>query len=204
MLSLSLSWSQSDWANVRHQSSSSSNITSNSSILHVEMQRGQAFLQWHIDQKKIVRSLKVQHSEDGRRFSTLCNSDLNHATHYLHERPIEGTNHYRLRVVYFDGSRQVSDVKLVRAEDDPSEMHVFPNPTPASAAVSVFVPEEMVNRTNTFVLRDQFQHKVLEWDEIPQRSLVYLDLSKDLQQGMYDLHLTSDNGKSITRKLMIN
>ena len=97
----------------------------------------QADLTWRTAEEINHDRFTVEWSTDGRQFAALgeirepaeVSSQNENTYHFLHERPLTGTNYYRIRQHDFDGTTSLSEVRrLTFGEEQTAAYELFPNP----------------------------------------------------------------------------
>lgn len=97
---------------------------------------------WSTSQEINTRSFLVQHSTDGRNFTTLGevaaagNSANTLAYSYFDNTPVRGVNFYRLKVIDNGGHEKFSAVRNVRNEGT-ADIAIYPNPVRANMMVNI-------------------------------------------------------------------
>lgn len=148
----------------------------------------------------------VERSENGVDFEPLLEllpeTDSEQLNLYKNRdtQPNFGTNFYRVRAKFEDGSEAVSPVRTVELQLDSEALTLFPNPT--NRHVSVYF-EKMVGRSATVTIHNSFGHKVFEsnHDSLPDAPL-RLDLD-NLPEGMYWLWFKVDGLRDRSVRFMV-
>lgn len=100
-----------------------------------------AYLTWRTATEDNNQGFQIERSADGRDWQTLGFVPGHGTTQepqsytYTDERPLPGTNYYRLQQVDFDGQYEYSEVRSVYIPGDETGFSLFPNP----AAGEVFL-----------------------------------------------------------------
>lgn len=112
------------------------------SFFNAANENGIAKLQWATLSELNNAYFEIQHSLNGKDFSTIDIMEGNGTTFetsyydYTHETPANGVNYYRLRQVDFDEKYEFSDVVSVAIEK--SELALYPNPASSQITVNNF------------------------------------------------------------------
>ncbi|MEP7141814.1 MAG: T9SS type A sorting domain-containing protein [Ferruginibacter sp.] len=99
-------------------------------------------LNWSTSQELNTRRFIIEHSADGRNFSSIGevtasgNSTVIHNYSFSDDNPVRGINYYRLRVVDIDNSGKYSVVRSVRNEGS-ADIAIYPNPVKAVLNVKI-------------------------------------------------------------------
>lgn len=151
-------------------------------------------LTWETALEAHNQGFQVQHSTDGRNFTTIGFVDgLNQEAEYefLHLSPAGGINYYRLEQEGFDGTVSFSPVRFLRFDTTIEEVIVFPNPVSDVLTVrGLEVDERTILRLLDGIGRIVTESK-------GQRQLNV----KDLATGEYFLEIVS--GEFMSRKLIV-
>lgn len=99
--------------------------------------QGSVQLDWKTEQERNNARFIIERSTDGRTFASIGqlagagNSDLPLSYQFTDQNPTNGTNHYRLRQLDFDGTFTLSDIRIVHltATANVPELFVYPNPS---------------------------------------------------------------------------
>lgn len=89
-------------------------------------------LNWNIANESNIANYAVEFSSDGRRFSTIGNVKPSNANtiiktySFLHTKPVNGKNYYRIKMVDKDGKFSYSSIRSVTFSN--SDIAVYPNP----------------------------------------------------------------------------
>lgn len=105
----------------------------------------QVELAWETAQESQNASFHIQHTTDAQNWSDISmipgagNSSEPKDYLFVHQNPVAGTNHYRLRQTDFDGTSTYSQVRTVVFAYAEISINAYPNP--ATDFVTVILPE---------------------------------------------------------------
>jgi hypothetical protein len=92
-------------------------------------------LNWETAAEINLSHYEIEYSTDGNNFHLIGKTDAaaaqNHGANYdyLHQKPIDGDNFYRLRMVDRNGAFEYSPIRVVRFEDKSGGFSILPNPS---------------------------------------------------------------------------
>ncbi|MFN2438482.1 MAG: T9SS type A sorting domain-containing protein, partial [Chitinophagaceae bacterium] len=97
-----------------------------------EAKEEDALLNWHIPLSNI-KHFNIQHSTDGINFTTIDTINAKNekpfeAYHYVHLKPANQDNHYRLQIETKDGTSYFSNAVFVKVEKKITGLIIYPNP----------------------------------------------------------------------------
>jgi hypothetical protein len=166
-------------------------------------------LDWQTASELNNRGFQVERSTDGKRWTDIGfvagHGTTAQAMHYYFydEKPMSGTNYYRLRQMDFDGWSEYSPIVVANAGAASRPMALFPNPAPGGAT-ALYLPEAPVGDAVLEVFdalgRPVFRQSILLAGEQPLR--LPIDLHH-LLPGSYTVVLRTD-GLWLSEKLMIS
>ncbi len=145
----------------------------------------------------------VEHSEDGLDFEPIYETSSTReegtqAAFYqgADKRPALGTNFYRLKQVYHDGSYRYSNVKTVEFDVDLFDFTVYPNPTAELLNINL---DEYAGKAATIELVNSLGQVLSKTkiDALPVTS-IGLDVS-DFTGGIYGITIKVEGHKRLTR-----
>jgi len=153
------------------------------------------------------QSYEIEKSTDGTTFGAInkvANEDDSDDLAYYKGQdnaPALGTNYYRVKQIYNDGSFDYSEVQVVNFNLDIQSLAVFPNP--AKEELFVSLKAHAGQKANLQIINNYGQVlRQLEIDEIPDQA-IRLDLG-DIQNGLYHLSIRVDNSNIITKKILVS
>lgn len=153
------------------------------------------------------QSYEIEKSTDGTHFKSINKVDntdnSDDLTYYKgkDQTPALGTNYYRVKQIYTDGSFDYSEVQLVNFNLDLQSLAVFPNP--AKEELFVSLKAHVGQKANLQIINNYGQVlRQLEIDEIPNQA-IRLDLG-DMQNGLYHLSIRVDKSNIITKKILVS
>jgi len=145
------------------------------------------------------RGFEVQHSVDGSSWKNLgfvdgagnSNSPNNYV--FVHDKPEEGDNYYRLEQFDFDGQSEFSQTILISYKPGASSpVTVFPNPVKANLNISNF--------EGTGMVYNAAGQKIMEFSAQGD-SLHTLNFSR-FNKGVYYMILVDTNGNTTKKKIV--
>lgn len=160
-------------------------------------------LSWTTAAEQHNRGFYVERSSNGRDWTSIGfagSKAPGGSSHYTIEygltdnTPANGLNHYRLKQVDVDGKIQYSEYQIVRF-DDLTAITLYP--TLAAGAVTI----QGLSGRETISVYDVNGRKVIQ--QQAKGSACVVDVS-GLSGGMYQVVITGNTGKTITRKLIKN
>lgn len=94
---------------------------------------GVAELIWETINEKNVSHIIVERSADGKIYNNIAqvkafNRSENNHYKVIDEKPEQGGNYYRLKIVDFDGQFEISQVRLLNFNNTNNSMNAYPNP----------------------------------------------------------------------------
>jgi len=164
-------------------------------------------LNWETDREQNTSYFIVEKSNDGVNFSFLQKVDaaVNSTTikkySMIDDKPLYGTNFYRLKMVDASGRLTHSDIVAVKFNSSSKEMTVFPNP--AQKELQVQIPASISGQA---VLQIQdISGRVLKEETIQLNNSLFSTSinTNDLSKGIYLLVLRHGNKKE-TKKFIKN
>lgn len=120
---------------------------------------------------------------------------------YLHDKPLTGTNYYRIKQVDYDGSFSYSGVVVVDVASSAydAEPRLFPNPSRGS--FNLTVGSEWSTEAVNVTVTDAVGRQVLNW--VQDTEAVRAVSTTDLAPGLYLLRV-DDGQRSTTKRLVVN
>ncbi|MCB0521907.1 MAG: T9SS type A sorting domain-containing protein [Lewinellaceae bacterium] len=112
---------------------------------HAFEKDGDVVLQWETASETNNRSFQIERSVDGKNWENIGfvlghgTSTTSHEYRFLDEKPLPGTNYYRLRQIDFDGQYSFSKTIIVRVGDGVG-IQFYPNPS--SGFIFLKTPED--------------------------------------------------------------
>ena len=158
----------------------------------------QVLLLWNTVTEINNESFTIERSADGLSFETVemvagaGNSNVLQAYQTIDKFPFIGTSYYRLIQTDFDGTKEVSDLVVVKIASNIENVMIFPNPVEKSAYLSFnssvssgVVDVAVYDVSGRLVINQQYQTEI---------GVNKLKLgSEKLPQGMYFLKLIGDD-----------
>lgn len=100
-----------------------------------ELKEKNNFLSWKLESIENINTLLIEKSDDGKNFTSIAMLTNENATKlsngFVDNKPYTGNNFYRLCFIEKDGSKQYSNVVLIKRKDN-TLISVFPNPVKGS------------------------------------------------------------------------
>lgn len=158
-----------------------------------------AILKWTGENETVAVKYTIQKSNDGKNFIDLKtidaenNGKASNNYSFTDEAAIAGNNHYRIKVTEVSGSISYSETSLVKKQNSFS-VSVYPNPVNNNFKVTIpqkFLPAtvEVVNAQGQVVYNSK-------------TTLETLNITKNLQRGIYALKVTGSSNETITQKII--
>ncbi len=151
------------------------------------------YLDWKTATELNNDYFQVAYSQDGRHFvevGTVKGQGTSQAAKnyaFTHQRPVKGTNYYRLQQVDFDGQYQYSAV--VSVEVEMNEIYLFPNPTTGVMQLNGPSMEGTVRVTDSM-------GKLVQVQDLSKRQ--GLDISQQ-PKGIYLVEIRAGNQTTVKR-----
>ncbi len=127
--------------------------------LSVKQQNKHCQLQWTTIEEQNTSHFVIEHSSDGRNFSSIGriaamgSVATSHNYSFIDEHPEPGTNYYRLKMIDLDGQFTFSKILIVNSPvDEQIIVTAYPNPAHSNTTLSVIAP---VAEPATYTLLDQ-------------------------------------------------
>lgn len=169
-----------------------------------------AFLNWETASETNNDYFTIEHSTNGKLFEETGKiqgagtSNLIHSYTWLHEKPDEGFNYYRIKQTDFNGDFSYSALKSVFISNSPPKnVTVYPNPSATGALVTFLVPSQV----NTTALLEIYTSEGVLIDRIiiaiPNKGELIYD-SKKLSSGLYFYQLNSGSEKHSGKLLILS
>lgn len=144
---------------------------------------------------------EIQRSQDGETFVSIGEVDgsgdseelLTYA--FTDAKPGEGMNYYRLKQVDFDGSSELSEIRMVQLiEAFENQLEVFPNPSSAGFTVRLYIPDDEVLLSIVDISGRTIQRSVFDTSQP-----VQINFGERLKTGVYMLIAETSQGKLVSR-----
>ena len=114
-----------------------------------ENERGKVLLNWQTVTELNSDYFEVQHSIDGRSFYKIDRiraagfTDDLQTYQLVHERPVAGTNYYRIKQVDLNGTFSSSEMVTAFVSHETNHLEVFPNPVDEVLYVRTAIPTKL-------------------------------------------------------------
>lgn len=172
------------------------------SSFEAEMNEKQVLLRWSSTEEVNTDRFEIEHSLDGRQWTKLgeiksTGGNGEPASYsFSHHFPAGGLNYYRLKMVDFDLSSGLSEIRsvVVGSED---RFRVYPNP--ASGQLSVETGGEANVREITLC---DFSGRV-HAARVPAKGESRYDLDVHGLQGLYLLKIRFEDGSQVVRRVLV-
>ena len=101
-------------------------------------QQSAVLLQWTAENEQAFSHFEVERSDDGAQFTRIASVSAQQIRNYQASdlQPLNGTNHYRLRMVDVDGSVTYSKIVTVKMNSS-SVPKIYPNPSHGQVNISL-------------------------------------------------------------------
>ncbi|MGH1437393.1 MAG: T9SS type A sorting domain-containing protein [Lewinella sp.] len=170
--------------------------------------RAGVLLKWQTAKEENNDYFQIEHSIDGRNFSTLGKVEGNGTTNnfsnytFLDEKPAAGINYYRLKQVDYDGAFEYSDIASAQFGDGSATVVVYPNPFSDQLTLSLPTGSDINDRASNPVLKITNLHgQVVRQEVIVSTPNYSLNLG-DLVAGTYILQVYQDGLVRTTQRLV--
>jgi protocatechuate 3,4-dioxygenase beta subunit len=160
-----------------------------------------AILNWKVSAERDVRTYTLEHSPDGRSFTTLTTFNADGRSEYTNTdvQPYSGINYYRVKVENLNGSVEYSEIRLVLFTTE-GVITVFPNP--AIAAVNIQLPDSWQGKPVKIDLINLSGQIIISRQQTHASQIETINTSR-LPAGIYNLYLLNSIGETETRKVLI-
>ena len=163
-------------------------------------------LQWLTNRGYNVEHFEIERSLDGEQFirlSEVANQAWTEALEYHQNTdptPLNGSNYYRVKQIYWDGSFDYTEIQQVDFNIDLAKVSIFPNPVQNELFVNL---KPYAGQKGILTLTNQFGQKVrvIELGAIKE-DLIQMN-TEQLVNGLYYLNVQIDKHKSFTKKVMV-
>ena len=164
-------------------------------------------LEWITNQGYHTHHFEVEHSTDNLTFKSrynkisLDNSNELLSYQVIDEQAAKGTNFYRLKQVFHDGSFRLSAVQKVVVGYDVNEVFVFPNPVKEQLYLHL---KGLEGKKATISIYNSLGNRVMqkEIESIPKRNIsISLD---ELNNGLYYVSIDLPEYRLIIKRFMLN
>lgn len=132
------------------------------------------------------------------------NSNISLQYYFQDNTPLIGNNYYRLKQLDIDGNYKYSNIVMIKFDETSalSIQSIFPNPVVEFAEINLF--SKFSGKCN-IVLYDEAGRKINQFA----KQLIYgnniIDFNTTgLSKGIYIINVTTDNGLSVSKKLIVN
>jgi hypothetical protein len=168
---------------------------------------GVVSLEWVTNTEFKNESFVIERSYDGLNFEPILEVGSQKESgpkatlyHDQDEAPVEGTNFYRVRAVFGDGTSMLSPIRLAMVGLNPKVLTLYPNP--AQHQITMFW-EKYAGKAGQVTIANSFGIEVLKQDfEALPDGPVQLELGNQ-PEGMYWLTLAVDGHRTITSRFMV-
>ena len=178
---------------------------SNRLVLAAQYKFGAVDLSWFNNTGYKNELFIVEKSTDGINYQAIkeeysINSDYLETYKGQDDLPVNGNNHYRIKLILDDKSVLYSNVQSVFINREQGDLNVFPNPASYEVNVSM---KELAGKSGIMTISDRLGRVVSKkyYESIPidaQR----IDLSKYVG-GVYFITVVADGRRMITKKLIV-
>ena len=175
--------------------------------------RGEAaLLQWRTATEQNNKGFELQRSANGQEFSPIAfiptqardgNSNSISSYQFSDKQPLSGNNYYRLKQVDFDGHSSLSNIVLIKSDENNQLqiISVSPNPTNHKLKVAMFIPTaQKVDVSITDMAGKVVQQQAVQLQAGDNTSTVNV---ASLHNGTYFIKAVCSNGcRSLTVKFL--
>ena len=177
--------------------------------VRIEFFRGQKqsnknLLEWKVFSNSTSVAFIVEHSTDGRNFTTagtvIANS-YNRTFSFLDVSPAGGSNYYRLKMVEFEGNISFSAVVMLSAEIKTLDISIRPNYINDGVA-NLFIQSQKERQLNAIIIDASGKTILKKVLHIPAGTGTYPINVSNLSKGIYYISL-SNEGRLTTQKMVI-
>ena len=147
----------------------------------------------------------IERSSDGAFFEPIMEFNAATSTNELSrfieadQQPLVGTNHYRLKLIYTDGTVDYTPTKQVTFNPI-AAFSLYPNP----AKESVFVHLKQYLAKDVHISITDHLGRVLHEENLPQLAQTRHEISlANFENGLYIVQIKTEGKQAVTRKLMV-
>ena len=164
-----------------------------------------AEVDWLISKDENVETYEVEFSTDETSFSLLetleaRSLDAAHQYQTVHQKPEQGANFYRLKVIQKDGTFYHTAPRQVVFEKEFAEVHLFPNPTNELVYLGL---RTFAGNSGTVEIYNSIGQKMMSQDfEKFAIEATAFDVS-EFPQGMYSVVVQVKGMRSFTKKFVV-
>ena len=148
------------------------------------------------------KGFEVQHSTDAKNWDNIAWVEGNetstsiHSYQYIHRKPTNGHNYYRLQQIDFDEKVEYSKILNIVFENG-QNITFYPNP----AKDELFIAGENLNNTILEIFNSTGQ-KIRTTFIDKGEKVIHLDVS-NLGSGLYIMTILQDNGQQVSKQIYI-
>ena len=153
-------------------------------------------LEWLTNSGYRVSHFEIEHSSDGDHYTVIneqVNDNIKDNFEYhsaTDTKPSHGTNYYRVKEVYLDGTFKYTSIETVRFLLDLNKLNIFPNPAQENLFVTM---KPYAGKQGLLTLRNQFGQVVKQLNlKGIQEDLLQIDISQ-LDNGLYFMNVEIAN-----------
>lgn len=132
------------------------------------------------------------------------NSNISLQYYFQDNTPLIGNNYYRLKQLDIDGNYKYSNIVMIKFDETSalSIQSIFPNPVVEFAEINLF--SKFSGKCN-IVLYDEAGRKINQFAKQLINGNNIIDFNTTgLSKGIYIINVTTDNGLSVSKKLIVN
>ncbi len=172
------------------------------SAFQAEVKEKQVLLKWSATEEINTDRFEIEHSADGRQWAKLGEVKATGGKgkpasySFSHHFPADGLNYYRLKMVDFDLSSELSEIRSVVMRNDDG-LRVYPNP--ASGHLSIETDGGSIREIALCDLSGRVRAAGIPAGGERKHGL---DV-QGLQQGLYLLKIRFENGSETVRRVLI-
>ncbi|MBS1624623.1 MAG: T9SS type A sorting domain-containing protein [Bacteroidetes bacterium] len=173
----------------------------------------QSQLRWATASEINNDHFEIERSADGINWEKIAevkghgttNEQQNYTT--IDEKPMDGSNYYRLKQVDEDGKFEYSDIAVVNFDATATEhvnttiMQVYPNPLASGRALNIALRESSDNIKQIVITNEMGQ--VVYTNDMQDQMQEYMVQGLDLAAGIYIVNVVSDANATFSGKIIV-
>ena len=169
-----------------------------------QKQTGKNLLEWKASSNSASVDFIIEHSTDGRNFTTagtVAANSYNQTFSFLHISPAAGLNYYRLKMVEFEGNISYSAVISLTAEIKTLDISIRPNYINDGVA-NLFIQSKKEQQLNASIFDASGKTVLKKVFNVPAGTGNYPINVSHLAKGIYYISF-SNEGRLTTQKMII-
>ncbi|MEM6321270.1 MAG: G8 domain-containing protein [Bacteroidota bacterium] len=163
-------------------------------------------LQWLTNTGYKNERFEIERSTDGIQFDKIAeitNDDDSEEMAYFQNvdsQPITGTNYYRIKQIYWDGTYDYTEIQQVDFAIDVEALSVFPNPAQNEVFISL---KPYLGKKGLLTIFNQYGQVAKKQSLSTIDNPVLQINTAEFENGLYFINLQIDQNKTLTRKVLI-